>query len=95
MSPDSFGISFLKVARRGLPFTENIFVSGCANVKSNCECRWKNPLMILHMQKKKKKKQETLQEPYFLLLGSETVSGSLETNFSGKITLNSYEDPPP
>lgn len=41
--------------------------------------------MILHMQKK----QESLQEPYFLLLESETVSGSLETNFSGKITLNS------
>lgn len=33
-----------------------------------------------------KKKWESWQEPNFLLLESKTVSGSLETNFSGKIT---------
>lgn len=43
----------------------------------------------LHMQRKKKKKQESLQEPFFWLLESETLSGYLKARFSGKITFNS------
>jgi len=48
--------------------------------------------MILHMERGKKK-PESLQEPYFLLLESETISGSLKTGISGKITLNSVTSP--
>lgn len=50
--------------------------------------------MILHMEERNKKRRESLQEPYFLLLQSKGVSGSLETNLSGKIALNSCKDPP-
>lgn len=76
-----------KSCQRGQQLADNIFLSGCANVRSSCESAdGKFVHGFAYVKKKREKKGEGLKEPQFLLLACET--DSLETNFSEQVAIN-------